>query len=95
VPIDLRTLAPAPSDCSIARKALRIALETVIFADFRAPEIALGGNRGSPLKLVVLVLLTSSFIVPKCRRSVSLNAIARNAMVIEKRIRYVFIGSKA
>ena len=92
--MDLRTLAPAPSDCSMARNALRIALETVIFAVLGAPYIALGGNRGSPLKFVELVFLRSSVMFSKCERSVSLNAIARKATVIEKNTKKTFIGLK-
>ena len=56
VPIERRTRAPAPSDCSIAKKALRIARGIVMFAGFDAPYIARGGMRGKPLKAVVLVL---------------------------------------
>ena len=49
VPIERRTRAPAPSDCSIAKKAWRIARGTVIFVGlFRAKNV--GGTSGSPKK---------------------------------------------
>lgn len=91
VPIDLLTLAPAPSDCSMARNAFRIALGTVMFADFGIPYIDLGGKRGSPLKAVVLVFLISSVIVSSSVRRLSLNATARNAIVIEKTRKRTFM----
>lgn len=56
VPMERRTRAPAPSDCSTARKALRIALGTVIFAGLVPPYNARRGRNGRPLKDVVVVL---------------------------------------
>ena len=49
VPIERRTRAPAPSDCSMARKAWRIARGTVMFVGL-LEEKKLGGTRGSPMK---------------------------------------------
>lgn len=54
--MERRTRAPAPSDCSTARKALRIARGTVIFACFVPPYNARSGRSGRPLKDVVVVL---------------------------------------
>jgi hypothetical protein len=95
VPIDRRTLAPTPSDCSTARNALRIALETVIFAVFGMPYIDFNGNKGSPLNTVVLGFLNRSCIVSRFKRSVSLNAIARIAMVIEEKRKRTFMEIEA
>lgn len=95
VPIDLRTRAPAPSDCSMAKKAFRIARGIVIFADFGAPYICTAGNTGSPRKpaavLLEMWLLTDS----SCARSVSLYATDRNATMIETRMKRNFIRSEA
>lgn len=84
VPIERRTRAPAPSDCSMARKALRIARVTVMFAGFGVPYIEIGGNSGRPLNVVVFsddMLLKDSRLV----RIVSLfvNAIVRIAIIVE------------
>lgn len=46
VPMLRRTLAPAPSDCSIARKALRIARATVMLACFLISCDVFSGTRG-------------------------------------------------
>lgn len=46
MPIERRTRAPAPSACSTARKALRIARGTDIF------DLIVGGMRGRPSNIV-------------------------------------------
>ena len=59
VPIERRTRAPAPSACSMARKALRITRGTDIF------EVIVGsGMRGGPSKIVgfVVVVLFSNVV---------------------------------
>ncbi len=53
VPIERRTRAPAPSDCSMARKAWRIARGTVMFVGLLEAK-KVGGTRGSPKKDVEL-----------------------------------------
>ena len=52
-PIDRRTRAPTPSDCSIARNDWRIALGTVIFVGFCGAK-KVGGTSGRPKKDVEL-----------------------------------------
>lgn len=52
VPIDLRTLAPTPSDCSMARKAFRMARGTDMFGDC-VREGSCGGTTGRPGKFAV------------------------------------------
>lgn len=47
--MDLRTLAPTPSDCSIARKTCRIARGTVMLAGFDDAKKA-GGVKRRPKK---------------------------------------------
>lgn len=52
MPIDLRTLAPAPSDCSMARNACRIPRGTLMLAGlFGAKNV--GGTSGRPKNEVV------------------------------------------
>ena len=53
MPIERRTRAPAPSDCSIAKKAWRIARGTVMFVGLLGAK-KVGGTRGSPKKDVEL-----------------------------------------
>lgn len=53
VPIERRTRAPAPSDCSIARKAWRIARGRLMFVGLSGAK-NVGGTRGSPKKEVEL-----------------------------------------
>ena len=52
MPIERRTRAPAPSDCSIARKAWRMVLGTLMFAGLEGAK-NVGGMRGRPKKEVV------------------------------------------
>ena len=47
MPFERRTRAPAPSDCSMARKSWRIARGTDIFADFLAAK-KVGGVKRRP-----------------------------------------------
>jgi len=94
VPIERLTLAPAPSDCSIARNALRMALGTDMFAGFGAPYISTGGRTGSPLKFVIVVLVKRLVMDPKWGIRVSLNATARSAMIIEKETKNAVIRRK-
>ena len=47
--MDLRTLAPTPSDCSIARKTCRKARGTVMLAGFEGAKKA-GGVKCRPKK---------------------------------------------
>ena len=53
VPIDRRTRAPAPSDCSIAKKAWRIARGIDMFVGLLGAK-KVGGMRGRPKKEVEL-----------------------------------------
>lgn len=59
--MDRRTRAPAPSDCSVAKKALRIARGTVIFTDFGALKNARVAVTGKPLKRAVV--LSKKFVI--------------------------------
>ena len=55
MPIERRTRAPAPSDCSVARKARAMARGTVMFAGLvGAKEV--GGMKGRPKKVVLGLL---------------------------------------
>lgn len=54
VPIERRTLAPTPSDCWTAKKALRIARGTDIASAFVSPYISVGGMTGRPSKEVLV-----------------------------------------
>ena len=49
MPIDRRTRAPAPSDCSIAKKAWRIARGIDMFVGLLGAK-SVGGMRGRPKK---------------------------------------------
>jgi len=77
----------------MARNALRIARGIVMFAVFGAPYIALGGKSGRPLKFNcgIVVFVRRPVIDSMWGKSVSLNAIERNAMRIENRMRRIFI----
>ena len=62
VPIERRTRAPAPSDCSMARNACLIPLGTVIFAGlFGAKKV--GDMRVRPKKEGILVLKLSKEVL--------------------------------
>lgn len=54
-----------------------------MFAGFGAPYMDRGGNRGRPLKDVVFVLKSSIVNDSKVVSSVSLNAMDKNATMIE------------
>jgi len=69
---------------------LRIALGIVIFEDFGAPYIDIGGRRGSPLKVGIVVFVYSKRLVMDSR-SASLNKMERSAIVIEEKNRNTLI----
>ena len=91
VPIDLRTRAPTPSDCSLAKKTFRIALGIVILDNFGALSIASGEKAGRPRKSVMMLLEKWSATDLIWVRSVSLYAIDRNAMIVENRKKRTFM----
>lgn len=59
MPIERRTRAPAPSDCSMARKACLICRGTVMLAGFAGAK-KVGGTRGGPKKGFLPVTLDAA-----------------------------------
>lgn len=94
--MERRTRAPAPSDCSMAKKALRIARGTDILAGF---EVVVGRMNGSPSNMfaaaVVLWRLdfSTSASISTWERRKARNTIDTNATVIVERSKMTFIRS--
>ena len=93
VPIERRTLAPAPSACSRAKKAFWIPLGVVILSAFGVVEYEADGKLESWFSEGFVVVLSVNKLLITSIRSIigSLNIIENPAMMIEKKRRSNFI----